>query len=633
MIRLPVLCLTLLALGQLEAASLAGLTYASDAQAFPDGIPARIVWREFGQIHTNGRFYPDPAGFGSDLIANQVEELLPDQEGYLPNVLGRHDELELDFSEDLARLRAECEPWHHWPARADSLELTTLLRFDGGVYHAAQFAQSQVADGDTSWSVPWTVYPLPQAPQQAPLIWIEGVGRIKGVVQGRITVLCSDSLFLMGDLLTADTILEPCAGDPPAENSPFGTVPAGSPNRIGLIGERDVIVAATLENGFANGLQTPGVDCGWPNDPVVTVCGSRRRDLILTADVLALGCTFEVEFWKTTAWGATVPPVAPQAEPCGGFSNTHVRLWDNEPGGSWPDCLGCNDLSDRRGTLFLMGSRVMQRAGYVSRNPVGAWGNAYIGYMFRCYRFDPALAADPPPYWPQLRWRPPVELHPTLITGTHSACGSVTDVSAFLEDWNAGLVRLTLVPEAMAEDSISIRVLLDFQGSEIILEERTLGIDQPLIEWVPTVDPSPWMQHDPVTLHVEVRRNDVLQSHDGWVAGEWRPVWNTDGEACSWQLDALELPTVRPATVLLSQPWPNPFNPVCHVTLELPVPGAVTLEVFDLLGRRVALLQDGPLAAGAHDIPIDGSGWAAGLQLLRVTHTGGVEMRKLLLVK
>ncbi|MBU0984278.1 MAG: T9SS type A sorting domain-containing protein, partial [candidate division Zixibacteria bacterium] len=43
---------------------------------------------------------------------------------------------------------------------------------------------------------------------------------------------------------------------------------------------------------------------------------------------------------------------------------------------------------------------------------------------------------------------------------------------------------------------------------------------------------------------------------------------------------------------------PNPLNSVTSVCVALPESGHVSLEVTDLLGRRVAVLHDGPLADG-----------------------------------
>lgn len=72
----------------------------------------------------------------------------------------------------------------------------------------------------------------------------------------------------------------------------------------------------------------------------------------------------------------------------------------------------------------------------------------------------------------------------------------------------------------------------------------------------------------------------------------------------------------------LGAPWPNPANPSVSVRLELPQPGVVEVAVWDVRGRRVAMLHAGSLAAGAHVLRWDGrtdAGRAApdGLYLVR----------------
>lgn len=86
--------------------------------------------------------------------------------------------------------------------------------------------------------------------------------------------------------------------------------------------------------------------------------------------------------------------------------------------------------------------------------------------------------------------------------------------------------------------------------------------------------------------------------------------------------------------------YPNPFNPSTQINLELagekPVP--VKLEVYNLLGQRVALLKEGLLGPGIHDVEWNGrddSGQPAstGLYLCRFTAGETVITRRMLLVK
>ncbi|MFO7644904.1 MAG: hypothetical protein R6W95_11010, partial [Desulfosarcina sp.] len=66
-------------------------------------------------------------------------------------------------------------------------------------------------------------------------------------------------------------------------------------------------------------------------------------------------------------------------------------------------------------------------------------------------------------------------------------------------------------------------------------------------------------------------------------------------------------PVDLPRRTRLEQNYPNPFNPVTVIGYELDESGYVRLEVFDLLGRRVAVLADMQMPAGRHRASFDGS--------------------------
>ena len=60
-----------------------------------------------------------------------------------------------------------------------------------------------------------------------------------------------------------------------------------------------------------------------------------------------------------------------------------------------------------------------------------------------------------------------------------------------------------------------------------------------------------------------------------------------------------------PHTVELLQNYPNPFNPLTTISFELPSQKQVTVEVFNILGRRVKKLFDGMTDAGLYQVVWD----------------------------
>jgi hypothetical protein len=92
---------------------------------------------------------------------------------------------------------------------------------------------------------------------------------------------------------------------------------------------------------------------------------------------------------------------------------------------------------------------------------------------------------------------------------------------------------------------------------------------------------------------------------------------------------------VIPAEFVLGQNYPNPWNP--STTIEFSVQGMgfreVRLAVYDLLGREVAVLVNGAVAAGSHEVRFDGSGLSSGTYIYRLMVGEGVETRKMVLVR
>jgi hypothetical protein len=88
-----------------------------------------------------------------------------------------------------------------------------------------------------------------------------------------------------------------------------------------------------------------------------------------------------------------------------------------------------------------------------------------------------------------------------------------------------------------------------------------------------------------------------------------------------------------PATFSLEQNYPNPFNPSTIIKYALPTNTHVRLEVFNMVGQRVALLVDDVREAGYHQATFDGSSIASGVYIYKITAGKYVSSRKLALIK
>jgi len=88
-----------------------------------------------------------------------------------------------------------------------------------------------------------------------------------------------------------------------------------------------------------------------------------------------------------------------------------------------------------------------------------------------------------------------------------------------------------------------------------------------------------------------------------------------------------------PERFSLSQNYPNPFNPVTKIVYELPAGSRVTLTVFDILGREVAVLEDGVQDAGIKTVEFNATGLPSGVYFYRLKAGNFTAVRKLMLMK
>jgi hypothetical protein len=94
-----------------------------------------------------------------------------------------------------------------------------------------------------------------------------------------------------------------------------------------------------------------------------------------------------------------------------------------------------------------------------------------------------------------------------------------------------------------------------------------------------------------------------------------------------------ETPAALPQSVLLAQNYPNPFNPTTTIGFTLPDTRMAKLTVFDVLGREIAVLQNGLLSAGNHTVEFDAHTLAGGLYFYRLDAGDASRTHKMLLLK
>jgi hypothetical protein len=102
--------------------------------------------------------------------------------------------------------------------------------------------------------------------------------------------------------------------------------------------------------------------------------------------------------------------------------------------------------------------------------------------------------------------------------------------------------------------------------------------------------------------------------------------------------DVADNPSVIPDQFVLDQNYPNPFNPSTEIGFSVRIRSHVRMEVLNLLGQQVRLLEDRTFAPGQHRTTWDGrdndgSPAASGVYFYRITADQFSQSRKMMLLK
>jgi hypothetical protein len=88
-----------------------------------------------------------------------------------------------------------------------------------------------------------------------------------------------------------------------------------------------------------------------------------------------------------------------------------------------------------------------------------------------------------------------------------------------------------------------------------------------------------------------------------------------------------------PSSFKLYNNYPNPFNPSTQIEFDVAKTGRVQLEVFDILGRKVATLVNAQKTAGSYSVTFDASSLSSGIYITRFIAGNKVYINKMTLLK
>lgn len=154
-----------------------------------------------------------------------------------------------------------------------------------------------------------------------------------------------------------------------------------------------------------------------------------------------------------------------------------------------------------------------------------------------------------------------------------------------------------------------------------------------LIDSLQYDDEAPWDSvADGTSFTLELKNPDL----DNTLPESWKgstQVNGTPGASNTAAIVSNENEFNLPTEIRLSQNYPNPFNPSTSITFELPTQENVNLSIFDMLGRRVAVLANEVKSAGVYTLRWNASQQASGVYFYRLEAGKEVFSKKMLLIK
>lgn len=167
---------------------------------------------------------------------------------------------------------------------------------------------------------------------------------------------------------------------------------------------------------------------------------------------------------------------------------------------------------------------------------------------------------------------------------------------------------------------VSTYDVLDFPGTNIIWAATEIGIVES------RDNGESWELADNGLPAVSIWQIKLLDD-EVVVATHGRGIWTLPVAAVATDTEA---EVVLPDDLRLESAYPNPFSDRVHLYWSLPETGPVTIDAYDVQGRRVATLHQGVTAAGRHALTWDGADLAAGAYWIRITTSSGTQTRSVI---
>jgi hypothetical protein len=130
-------------------------------------------------------------------------------------------------------------------------------------------------------------------------------------------------------------------------------------------------------------------------------------------------------------------------------------------------------------------------------------------------------------------------------------------------------------------------------------------------------------------LFIQYPTAENFRSYSGLMGTDGKPI----GDLSYYPLTGVEDLQQLPTSFSLDQNYPNPFNPSTKIQFSIAKTGHFTLNVYNILGQKVATLVNGEMNVGLHSVNFNAKNLASGLYIYKLSGNNVNLTKKMMLLK
>ncbi|MBK9096687.1 MAG: T9SS type A sorting domain-containing protein [bacterium] len=181
----------------------------------------------------------------------------------------------------------------------------------------------------------------------------------------------------------------------------------------------------------------------------------------------------------------------------------------------------------------------------------------------------------------------------------------------FLSD----IFDLTVLQFAFESNSKGYMLAVDYNYQDLYTIYQTLDGG---LNWVP------------LRKYTYLKNIFVSETGKIWGVGEYAQIFSSDEIITSVEEDQIK---EEINTYLLSQNFPNPFNPITTIRYSIANHSNVTIKVYDILGREVVALVNEEKPVGEYEVEFNAETLPSGIYFYQLKAGQFSETKKMILLK